>query len=407
MIRWTIRVILAVLSLILLSIAAFAGLPWFPVLADQFGAGAYRSHLAANETVLDLDVQGGGFVLHEDHLDARYVIMGEMHGYALPQILDFKLVNYLQTEGPPRWYLAELTPREAIAVNAFLTGEDQLVVESVVDRLHAMGAQWGNTGFIEKLLVLSAISDSLPADRKIRFIGIDLDRDGDALTLPEPQSDSAPDLSDTSTARAINDALLAVQPETNSRYAAMRARLTRLSEMPGFEDARFVGLWGLFHASEAPINNAEPFARWLQHDDAPYRGDVVTINTLCVGQCFNMMPADALPEPLRGPNGEKYTWLPMGIENPYFQRPRGIGDLMHTLGPDRAALYHIGGEGSPYATGNRLVGSSGYLAMMQPWEISGSATDMTDYILIYRDTPPLRPWNGEAFDITGQAADAR
>lgn len=187
----------------------------------------------------------------------------------------------------------------------------------------------------------------------------------------------------------------------------MKARLSALAEMPGFADARFAGLWGFFHASEAPINNVEPLALWLQDAAAPYAGDVVTINTLCVGECFNMMPAAALPGPMAGPDGQKYTWVPMGMENPYFQRPKGISDFMQALGEDRAALYRVGGEGSPYTESNRLAASSGYLVMMKPWDVSGTTTQMTDYVLVYRDTAPLHPWSGEAFDLSGAAATAK
>ena len=170
--------------------------------------------------------------------------------------------------------------------------------------------------------------------------------------------------------------------------------------MPGFESARFMGLWGLFHASEAPINGSEPLSLWLQDKSAPYAGDVVTINTLCVGKCFNMMPATALPAPLAGSNGEKYTWLPMGVEYPYFQRPKGVSDLIATLGGDDAALYRIMDPQSPYNAGDRLTGTSGYVSMLQPWKVSGSASEMTDYIIVYRNSRPLHPWSGEAFDLT-------
>lgn len=407
MLKWTIRLIVAAVALVILAAGSILGLPWLAVLGEQFGAAPYRSHLAANETVLDLNAPDAGFALANDDLNARYIILGEMHGYALPQQLDAALITYLQTEGPPRWYLAEMTPREAIAVNEYIAGGDDRYVRAVFDRFAEMEAQWANQEFFHKLTSLRALNETLSDTRQIRFIGIDLDREGDPLNVPEAASVGTPNLSDPATARAINEALLRVPTETGSRYAAMRARLTALAEMPGFSDARFAGLWGLFHASEAPINNSEPLARWLQDASATYAGDVVTINSMCIGACFNMMPAADLPGPMIGTNGERYTWLPMGIENPYFQRPSGISDFMHALGTDRAALYRVGGEASPYRQGNRITSSSGYLVMMQPWEVSGTAAQMTDYVLVYRDSAPLHPWSGEAFDVSGQAREAR
>lgn len=407
MLKWTIRLIVAVVSLVVIAAASLAGLPWLTVVAERIGSESYRNHLAANETVLDLSEPDAGLKLTADEIDARYVLLGEMHGYALPQQLDAALMTYLQTEGPPRWYLAELTPREAIAVNEYLSGGSDIYVRAVFDRFDAMGLQWANKEFFQKLSTLRALNETLPAERQIRFIGIDLDREGDPLELPETGGGMSPNLGDPSTARAINEALLEVSLDTRHRYNTMKARLAALAEMPGFADARFAGLWGLFHASEASINNSEPFALWLQEAAAPYAGDVVTINSMCVGECFNMMPAAALPGPMAGPNGEKYTWVPMGLENPYFQRPKGISDFMHALGDDRAALYRVGGEGSPYNDSNRLAASSGYLVSMNPWEVSGTAAEMTDYVVVYRDTAPLYPWSGEAFDVSGAAATAR
>ncbi|WP_213271947.1 hypothetical protein [Hyphomonas sp.] len=407
MLKWVIRLIVAIVSIVVLTGALLAGLPWLGVVAERIGSEPYRNHLSANEVVLDLSAPDAGLQLRADDLDARYVLLGEMHGYALPQQLDTALVTYLQAEGPPRWYLAEMTPREAIAVNEYLSGGSDIYARAVFDRFAESGLQWANKEFFQKLTSLRGLNETLPADRQIRFIGIDLDREGDPLQLPEAGGGTGPNLGDPSTARAINEALLRVPIETRNRYNAMKARLTALAEMPGFADARFAGLWGFFHASEAPINGVEPLSLWLQDAASPYAGDVVTINSLCVGECFNMMPAAALPDPMKGPNEENYTWVPMGMENPYFQRPKGISDFMHALGDDRAALYRLGGDASPYNESNRLAASSGYLVMMNPWDVSGTTTQMTDYVLVYRDTAPLYPWSGTAFDLSGAAATAK
>lgn len=406
MLKWAFGIIGAVIGLILIGIGLVAGLPWIPVITEAAGAAPYRTWLSDNSVVLDPSSPDMNVALAEDHLDARYVLLGEMHGFAFPQQLDAALVAYLQSSGPSRWYLAEMTPREAIAVNLYISGGEDAPVRAVFDRFAQMGVQWGNQEFFAKLSALRALNETLSPGRQVRFIGIDLDRNGEPLALPAATHDGAPDLADPGTSRAINEALLDIQPEVRSRYAAMKARMRALAAMPGFADARFAGLWGLGHTSEVTINGHETLAIWLQDPAADYAGDVVTINTLCVGECFNMMPAAALPAPAQGPGGEAYTWLPMGIDNPYFQRPSGVGDLLDVLDGNRAALFRINGDGTPYSDGGRLTDSSGYLVMMQPWELGGSAADMTDYYIVFRGSAPLTPWSGSAFDITGQAAGA-
>ena len=90
-----------------------------------------------------------------------------MHGFAAPQSLDAALIEYLQSEGPARWYLAELTPREAIAVNTYISGGDDAAVRAVFDRFAQLGLQWANREFFAKLTALRALNETLPAERQI------------------------------------------------------------------------------------------------------------------------------------------------------------------------------------------------------------------------------------------------
>lgn len=405
--KWAVRILVSMLVLVSVVVGGLALWPWVPVGAERLGATTYRAHLDANETVLDLTAPDAALALAPEHYGARYIILGEMHGYGIPQTLDLAMVRHLAETGPPRWYLAELTPTEAIAVNEYVGGGSDEAVREVFDRFARMNAQWANRDFFEKLTAIRVLNETLPAGRRVWFVGIDKAREP-ALAQGGTEAAEPPDLSRRTAegARAVNVALAAVLEEASGRYPTFRARMDALAAMPGWDEAAFYGLWGLFHASEAAINGALPFAAWLQEDGAAFSGDVVTINTLCFGACFNMMPAQALPPPLQGPSGEVYTYLPMGMQSPYFQRPKGASDLIAALGDDRAALYAIGSTDSPYRQGRRLTGSTGYLVMLQPWDVEGSAAGMTDYVVAYRDSPPLRPWRGEAYDASGKAAAA-
>ena len=179
--------------------------------------------------------------------------------------------------------------------------------------------------------------------------------------------------------------------------------MTALAAMPGWQSARFYGFWGLGHTSEVPINGSTPLAIWLQREGTPWAGEAVTINTMCLGDCYNMMAAVTLPAPMQPPNGEPYVYLPMGQHQPYFMRTKGAGDLLATLWDADLALYRISMEDSPYREGDRLAGVTGYLSMVKRWEVEGSAADMTDYLIVMRGSPPLRPRRGEAHDLTGDA----
>lgn len=404
MLKWLVRLSLGIVAFILLATAALAGFPWGAVLWERLGSEPYRAHLAANQKVLALEAADAGFELRAEDLDAKYILLGEMHGFAVPQRLDLALVTHLQNAGPPRWYLAEMTPAEAIAVNEYIGGGDHAPVRAVFDQFAQMGLQWANNEFFEKLTRLRQLNARWPGAQQVRFIGIDRDREGDAASAFAGVERLQADLGDPGSALDINLRLQAVSAAGDDRYPVMWARLTELAALPNFENARFMGLWGLGHTSEARINASTPLAMWLKDETAAFAGDVVTINTMCIGQCFNMMPAPGLPALMAGPGAEEYTYLPMGIDNPYFQRPVGVSDLIAVLGDERAALYRLSGDASPYHEGHRLSGATGYLVMARPWTVEGSAADMTDYLVVYRDSAPLTPWSGRAFDLSGRAA---
>ncbi|MCQ8184557.1 hypothetical protein [Parvularcula maris] len=406
--RWVVRIVGGLAAFVLLVVVLIAALPWYDVATEKATSGPFRAYLEAHETVLDPDAADLGLVLAENDYEARYIILSEMHGYALPQRFDAGLMQHLQERGPARWYLAEMTPREAIAANHYLDTGDDTYLRAVFDRFAAMEAQWGNREFFEKFERFRAMQQAWPEDRSFRLIGIDKARpDEDALPMPNRGDGPAADLGSFRSADAINRSLMDLtHAEDAGRYAVMKANMRALAAMPGFEEARFAGLWGLFHGSETPINGVTPLSMWLQDDAEPYAGEVLTISTLCFGQCFNMMPASALPSQLQGPEGQAYVWLPMEVENPYAQRVRGAGEIMATLGEERAALYPIGLVGSPYQEGRRLTGTSGYLTYVFRWEAAGSGADAMDYLLAYRGSPGLTPWQGEAYDITGDAGSA-
>ncbi|MEM9170002.1 MAG: hypothetical protein AAGC56_10140, partial [Pseudomonadota bacterium] len=377
------------------------GLPWLPVMTEGSDAAPYRAYLDANETVLDFDAPTLGLALAPEDVDARYVILGEMHGYAAPQAVDAALVRLFQTQGSPRWYLAEMTPREAMAANTYIAGGGEERVRAVFDRFAAQNAQWANNEFFGKLTTLRELNASLSPERQVRFIGVDAPRAGEAA-LALASSRSKADLGDPASAQSINRLLdVAAENRGGSRYDTILSHMETLAGLPGFDAARFVGLWGIFHAHEASVNGGTPLAALLQEPDAPYAGDVVTIHTICFGPCYNMMPAAALPGPVQGQNGEGYTWVPMDISNPYFQRPKGVSDVVDALGEQKAALYRIDGPNSPYKDGDRLTAYSGYLVQAQPWNVDGAAADAMDYLIAFKGSAPLTPWSGAAFDISG------
>lgn len=87
-----------------------AAYPWWPVLRDAFGGDDYVSYLETNRMPLDLNLPEAGFAFPSEVYSSRFVMLGEVHGYATPQQIDLALLRHLNARAGVRWYLAEVDP---------------------------------------------------------------------------------------------------------------------------------------------------------------------------------------------------------------------------------------------------------------------------------------------------------
>ena len=397
------KVALWTAGVIVILAAGLAAYPWWPVVRDAFGADRYVSYLEANRTPLELSAPDADFAFPSDVYTSRFIMLGEVHGYAMPQRLDLALLRHLNTRAGVRWYLAEVDPLQATAINAYIAGGDKSAAAAVFDRWADETAQWGNREFFDKLTGIRAMNAALSADRQVRFIGVDAPQNDTELPsrpLPEGNLDSA------RTADAINARLAldaASAPADASRYDHILRNIGTVLQMDGAGDETFYGLWGKYHVLEVPARGSKPLASRLNAPDGLMPSGVTSVVTLCASNCFNMMPAAAMPAPLRPSGGEAYLYAPLGNDRTYFYRTAGVGDLLAAMGDDDAVMFALDAEGTPYRAGRRLVGDSGLFAMLQSLGVEGSAAEAFDYMIGMRDVAPLTPWRGAAADVTGDA----
>lgn len=392
--------IVGAVALLIVGLAAY---PWWPVVRDSFGNDEYVAYLEANRTPLNLSRSDADFAFPTEVYDSRFIMLGEVHGYAAPQRLDLALLRHLNSRAGVRWYLAEVDPAQATAINAYIAGGDSAAVADVFDRWADRAAQWGNREFFDKLTGIRAMNAALPADRQVRFIGIDAPQ---SETTPPSEPTVSGNLDSAGTADAINARLAldaARAPADASRYDHVLRNVATVLGMEGADDETFYGLWGLFHTLQIPASGEEPLAMRLSAPDGLMPSGVTSIVTLCASNCFNMMPSAAMPPPLRPSGGEEYVWTPLGNDRTYFYRTAGVGDLLSAMEADDEVMFRLGAEGTPYRTGNRLVGESGLLAAFQSLGAEGSAADAFDYVIGLRNVAPLTPWRGAAADVSGDA----
>lgn len=405
------RIALGLLALIVLAVLLLAGLPWVPVAKDQFGSEPYREWLAEQKQAIDLDQQREVIDLPAQFGDARFVMLSEMHGFADVQRVNLALLRELNDEHGVRTYLAELSPAQAMAFNAMVSGGDDALAREVFDQWSETRTQWGNREFFAKLRAIAEDNDRRPEDERVYFVGVDKEGHDEwaAKVVSELGGEGDPAFGSLAGVQAINRELAELEGEREdspSRYDSILPNIDAIMQVEGAGDETFYGLWGLFHGSKRAVNGSEPLAMRLDAADGPFAGKVLAVGTLAIDWSFNMMPAQALPGFWQGPNGEPYSLVPLSYDHTYFGRVRGVNDIAAAMGDDRAAMFRISGEGSPYAQGPRLTDASGIFPMMQGFEYGGPAAEVMDYLVVLRGSPALTPWKGETYDVTGGDAPA-
>jgi len=408
-----VRIVLSLLKWVFITLAlvlvAVIGLPWLPVAKDTLTAGPAKAYLNEYAFGFDIERPDPRLALPDSVYDARLVMLSEMHGFADVQELDFMMVQHLAERTGTRIYLGELSPAQAIAFNKMVLDGDDSAARQVFD-IWAKGTfQWGNQQFFDKLRALRAYNQSQPDGSKIVFVGVDkiADREFAATMAGDLGAPLAPGFETLGNIRDINQVLLAdalARSEDAGRYANILPNIETMLAMPGGEDETFYALWGMFHGSKKTINDAKPLAMRL-NESSGLKGAVATVTVVCIQECYNMMPAIAVPG-IDGPNGEEYIIFPMAVDNPYFRRLRGAGEIVAAM-EDRGAdalLVPTAEEGTPYAEGPRLKGTSGYLDMILPsFVYDASPAEFTDAVIFLRNSPALEPWSGDVYDISGRA----
>ena len=387
--------ILKWLAIGLLAIVLFGIVsPWFPVLVDKATAGKYEAYLQENMHTLNLAESDGGFRFDDAFYDHKFFMLGEVHGFQRVQDVDLALLTHLNEELGVRLYLAEINPTAALSFNHYLkTGDDDLMLEVFQTWHDEIRSQWGNREFLSKIQKIRVLNSGLPEARQIFFIGIDgpvneafAEKVLRAIDTPETEIDQL-------NLKLLRSAL--DRGDEASRYTHMLANVGDVQD--AFPNDRFYGLWGFFHIQKVPVNGAEPLAMRLNADGQTWAGQVATIATLCTGACLNMMPSGVFPGLPKPDAGQLYTNIPLSYDKPYIFRARGVNDVKKVAGEAPLTLFDLNEDGSPYFTGHRLVGSSGYMSMLQRFKIEGGAAEASDALILIQGSDALRPLEGEAF----------
>jgi tetratricopeptide (TPR) repeat protein len=129
--------------------------------------------LSKNKEVLNVAAGGTFDASLIDTKGKEIFLLGEVHGIALNNDLDFALLDYLHKNAGVRVYLAEMSYAGGLLINKYLRTGDETLLDFMFRQLPGTVA-WNkeNRTFLGKLRQWNL---SLPAGDRIRYIGIDLE----------------------------------------------------------------------------------------------------------------------------------------------------------------------------------------------------------------------------------------
>ena len=360
-------------------------------------------------------------------------LLGEAHGCAVPQQLDFALLRHLNARAGVRHYAAELDAGQAHSFNEYLRTGDEANLDAVFD-FWSGTAQWGNEEFFAKLRRIRALNQTLPAARRIQFLGLDRVQQvglsgrylrevlagagyqpGAAPALDSLQAhlrartDEADDLLPlVALARRAARTLPALpgpaaQPVAallrNLGYLAPRVRrdsVMVLNLAAAYADGQLTpatklyGLWGLAHVLQDEFNHVQTLGGLVRRADVPCRRGVVSLVTFLLDSKM-MMPAMAAPPFLR-PAGRLSVDVPMSQDGPLVFAP-GVRDLAAISQPSTVTLFRLDAPASPYAHSQRLAAARApaFGQTMLPTKPGAATTDYFQYAVLVRNSAAVRP----------------
>ena len=337
-------------------------------------------------------IAGGiAFRFPADFYRSKLILLGESHGFAAPQVVDLELLTHLNRRIGLRDYVAEVDPVQADYLNRYLATGDEALLSRVFDFWTTGGAQWGNRNFADKIRGIRRLNQTLPADRRIRLLGVDAIQDwklaaewignGDAATVTRLTAAAKEErakayrtaLADRSGAVArqlaatLDDAVAGKGRETiifDSYARAVRGDL--LGNRPAY------GLWGMYHVMQGGINKTQPFAARVAASDLPAAKAMTSIALLALDSAVQ------IPAPL--PTGVRRMRLTnFNIDGPYVM-VKGAATLLAASRPNTVRIFALGAKDTPFTGASFSQVTTSVGQSFVPDDVTPAARRMAQYV---------------------------
>ncbi len=394
------------------------------------------SYRSVPHQTLHLDSAGAFSLFDEAFYQNQLFLLGESHGFQKPQDVDFALLKHLNQRVGLRHYLAEVDASQARLLNQYLQTGDTAKLQCVFRLWVGQKAQWGNADFYRKVQRIRAFNQTLSAQRRIRFVGIDRIQDRavaadhlreltTAVRLPQavrPLTDSLlaqltqqrPDSVSGTTALAFLDRInadsvtyrrlfKATYPEfrhllTNVAYLkTIPGRETTIftnfsTLLPGLKSEKLYGLWGFYHVlQQKPVNAGKSMACRIRESNLYLHDKVVSI-AFSYLDSFMMLPSSYLPVSARA-KGQRFSPVSLFNNDSEMMRTEGIDVMRAMTQPNTLTLFALDKPGSFARTTPLRVRYSAAMPAGQRVEFDPALPMATyfQYVILVRNSPMTEP----------------
>ena len=373
----------------------------------------------------------------------RLFLFGENHGSAQPQQYDLALLKHLHRHAGIKYYIAELDCTKAWMINNYLRDGNTGWLNKVFAGWNKDTSQWANKEYYNKFVQLHSYQQSLPENKKITVLGVDVLQDYslleehmafltgsskfekyrsfiDTLNGMVKNNSNRPELI------AFSKRLLPViradslffRKSMGERYFSFRQLITSLTflsagmyrdsvmyrnlasqtEMLNLRNEKMYGFLGFFHCLQTGYNKSMPFAALVKKEG----GAVVSIQMFAlncktmlpyVAQVRQMMPKTYVDKLLQENKDFKGNgkYVPYDLSNDNFMMMvDGIGELKELSQPGSVYLFKLTGAASPFNHVSKLAQITGFQSLSLNSKDSHT-TDAFQYILLFRNSEAATP----------------
>ncbi|GLB49394.1 hypothetical protein [Neptunitalea lumnitzerae] len=314
------------------------------------------SYLKNNKKVIleNRDRLNGFF--DQEFYDSDVFLLGENHGFAEVQNIDFELLKHLNQKIGLKYYIAEMDSIRSKKLNQYLTDsiKNNSILRSVVIDIKQRIPQQSSQQLLEKWEKIYDYNKTLPDSSKITVLGIDKNFDDDSREL--------------------------------SRDSMMTLNLKSIINKRHLENEKFYGLFGYSHVLQESYSesNFRPFAVRIK--------SFIKKNKIKSLVCYNIDSEVYLPENDQFPAPEDHKLTILNEDGP-IMLVKGINDLREITQPNSVTIFDLDNTNSPYRENQYLGGIK--VNFFGPDVITKSSdvstTDVLQYVFLIRNSKALEP----------------